>query len=127
MAGAGGNRCRYLNFFDSRKLAYMKLIIHNITNIVNAKIVTTHAQWQIEYVMSNEDYYTIKVRFDFGKTMGKRHPKHVYFQLYRDKDSEGYWVLDSTEQDILRWGLHKGNLDSMDNFLFVLQRQLETL
>ncbi len=105
----------------------MKLIIHNITNIVNAKIVTTHAQWQIEYVMSNEDYYTIKVRFEFGKTMGKKHPKLVGFQLYRDKDSEGYWVLDSTEHAILRWGLHKGNLESMDNFLFVLQRQLETL
>jgi hypothetical protein len=105
----------------------MKLTIHNITNIVNTKINTTHAQWVIEYVMSNEEYYTIKVTFVFGKTMGKKHPKHVYFQLYRDKDSEGYWVLDSTEQAILRWGLHKGNLDSMDNFLFVLKRQLETL
>ncbi len=105
----------------------MKLIIHNITNIVNAKIVTTHAQWQIENVFMNEDYYTIKCRFDFGKTMGKKHPKQVAFQLYRDKDSDGYWILDSTEHTLHRWGLFRGHLETSKEFIDTLKHQLDTL
>lgn len=105
----------------------MKLTIHNITNIVNTKINTTHAQWVIEYVMSNEEYYTIKVTFVFGKTMGKKHPKHVYFQLYRDKDKDGYWIMDSTETALHRWGLFRAHMETSKDFIDTLKRQLDTL
>ena len=105
----------------------MKLIIHNITNIVNTKINTAHAQWHIENVFANDDYYTIKVKFDFGKTMGKVHPKEVHFQLYRERDNDGYWILDSTETKLHRWGLYRGHLETSKEFIDTLKHQLDTL
>jgi hypothetical protein len=106
----------------------MKLTIHNITNIVNTKINTTDAQWQIEYVMSNEEYYTIKCSFVYGKAFGKKHPKHVYFQLYREKHKDGYWVMDSTEKNLYKWGVWRSDLNSGYEFVAnVLERQLDNL
>lgn len=103
------------------------LVIHNITNIVNTKINTTHAQWVIEYVSSNEEYYTIKCSFVYGKTMGKKHPKHIYFQLYRNKMDNGYYILDSTESSLDRWGLFVAHLENGNSFIHSLKQQLNNL
>jgi hypothetical protein len=105
----------------------MKLTIHNIDTIAHTKIDTQHANWVIRDVIDNDEYYTIKVNFVYGKTLGKKHPKHIYFQLYRDKTNDGYWILDSTETKLHRWGLYKGHLETRQEFIDTLKHQLDTL
>ena len=105
----------------------MKLTIDNINKIINTKIDTANAQWVIEYVMSNEEYYTIKVTFVFGKTFGKKHPNHIYFQLYRDKTNDGYWIMDSTEKALHRWGLYKAHMETSKDFIDTLKQQLQNI
>jgi len=61
------------------------LKIGNIQKIYGKKIHTPHAHWVVMNIEERMDDYIIKVRFDYGITVGVKHPKWVNFKLLRFK------------------------------------------
>jgi hypothetical protein len=105
----------------------MKLTIHNIDSIKATMIHTTHANWVIADMVDNGKYYSIKVTFAYGKTLGKKHPKHVYFQLDRDRDNEGYYKLNTNTVGLTEWVIPRGYVENREHFVSILKTQLDKL
>lgn len=105
----------------------MKLTIHNIDAIMHTKIDTQHANWVIREVIDNGKYYSIRVNFVYGKTLGKKHPKYVYFQLDRDRDSEGYYKLHTNMVGLTEWVIPRGYVENREHFVSVLKTKLDKL
>jgi hypothetical protein len=66
------------------------LTIENIQKIERKKIETKHAHWVVMSIEERKYDYIIKVRFDYGKSFGVKHPKYINFKLlrYNEFDSE---------------------------------------
>ena len=65
------------------------LKIGNIQKIEGTKIETVHAHWVVMSIEERKYDYIIKVRFDYGKSFGIKHPKYINFKLLRFKVVNG--------------------------------------
>ena len=59
------------------------LKIDNIQKIEGTKLDTQNAKWEVMSIEERSIDYIIRVRFDYGKTLGIKHPKWVNFKLVR--------------------------------------------
>jgi hypothetical protein len=59
------------------------LTIGNRQKIEGTKIHTPHAHWVVMSIEERKHDYIIKVRFDYGTTLGVKNPKYVNFKLLR--------------------------------------------
>jgi hypothetical protein len=59
------------------------LKIGNIQKIEGTKIETVHTHWVVMSIEERKYDYIIKVRFDYGKSFGVKHPKYINFKLLR--------------------------------------------
>jgi len=69
------------------------LKIGNIQKIEGTKIETVNAYWVVMSIEERKYDYIIKVRFDYGKSFGIKHPKYINFKLLR------YNEFDSTANE----------------------------
>jgi len=87
------------------------LKIGNIQKIEGTKIETVHAHWVVMSIEERKYDYIIKVRFDYGKSFGIKHPKYINFKLLRFKVVNGdEWQM-YNDQNMGYIGLTKGLLD----------------
>ena len=104
------------------------LTIENIQKIERKKIETKHAHWVVMSIEERKYDYNIKVRFEYGKSFGVKHPKYINFKLlrYNEFDSErNEWRMynDHTGDYIT---LTKGYLHDLKVFVGILGGQLNS-
>jgi hypothetical protein len=88
------------------------LKIGNIQKIEGNKIETVHAHWVVMSIEERKDDYIIKVRFDYGKSFGVKHPEYINFKLlrYNTFDEQKEWRM-YNDQNTNYVTLTKGLLD----------------
>jgi len=101
------------------------LNIKNIDKIKGEVIDTNTAQWRIHAIKEDSTSYLITIAFHEGKIDGMVYPNIIYFALEKRKHKDGYYQMASSDVNILKWGLFLAHMDTADNFLLVLKRQLE--
>jgi hypothetical protein len=101
------------------------LTIENIQKIERKKIETKHAHWVVMSIEERKYDYIIKVRFDYGKSFGVKHPKYINFKLLRIKIDGDEWQMynDHTGDYIT---LTKGYLHDLKVFVGILGGQLHS-
>jgi len=100
------------------------LKIGNIQKIEGTKIETLHAHWVVMSIEERKYDYIIKVRFDYGKSFGIKHPKYVNFKLLRIKIDGDEWEM-YNDQSVDCITLTKGLLN-FKTFVGILGGQLHS-
>ena len=100
------------------------LKIGNIQKIEGTKIDTPHARWVVMSIEERKYDYIIKVRFDYGKSFGIKHPKYINFKLLRIKIDGDDWQM-YNDQNKGYIGLTTGLLD-FKTFVGILGGQLDS-
>ena len=100
------------------------LTIKNIQKIEGNKIHTPHAHWVVMNIEERKYDYIIKVRFDYGKSFGVKHPKYINFKLLRIKIDGDDWQM-YNDQSKGYIGLTNGLLD-FKTFVGILGGQLDS-
>ena len=100
------------------------LTIENIQKIERKKIETKHAHWVVMSIEERKYDYIIKVRFDYGKSFGVKHPKYINFKLLRIKIDGDDWQM-YNDQSKGYIGLTNGLLD-FKTFVGILGGQLDS-
>ena len=100
------------------------LTIDNIQKIEGTKIETVHAYWVVMSIEERKNVYIIKVRFDYGKSFGIKHPKYINFKLLRIKIDGDEWQM-YNDQNVGYIGLTNGLLN-FKMFVGMLGGQLDS-
>ena len=104
------------------------LTIKNLQKIEGNKIHTPHAHWVVMSIEERNHDYIIKVRFDYGTTIGIKHPKYVNFKLLRYNEFSSTlneWKM-YNDQNGNYITLTKGYLHDLKVFVGILGGQLHS-